>query len=36
MWVLVEPGDTVVVPTPTYPIHRYAPILAGARSPTST
>src|ERR671937_2037410 len=31
MWVLVGPGDTVVVPTPTYPIHRYAPILAGAR-----
>jgi alanine-synthesizing transaminase len=31
MWVLVEPGDTVVVPTPTYPIHRYAPVLAGAR-----
>jgi alanine-synthesizing transaminase len=29
--VLVEPGDTVVVPTPTYPIHRYAPVLAGAR-----
>jgi alanine-synthesizing transaminase len=31
MWVLAGPGDTVVVPTPTYPIHRYAPILAGAR-----
>jgi alanine-synthesizing transaminase len=31
MWVLVQPGDTVVVPTPTYPIHRYAPVLAGAR-----
>jgi alanine-synthesizing transaminase len=31
MWVLVEPGDAVVVPTPTYPIHRYAPVLAGAR-----
>ncbi len=30
MWVLAGPGDTVVVPTPTYPIHRYAPILAGA------
>ena len=28
--VLVQPGDTVVVPTPSYPIHRYAPILAGA------
>jgi alanine-synthesizing transaminase len=30
MWVLVQPGDTAVVPTPTYPIHLYAPILAGA------
>ena len=31
MWVLVEDGDTVVVPTPAYPIHRFAPALAGAR-----
>jgi alanine-synthesizing transaminase len=31
MWVLVEDGDTVVVPTPAYPIHRVAPTLAGAR-----
>jgi alanine-synthesizing transaminase len=30
MWVLVERGDTVVVPTPAYPIHRVAPALAGA------
>jgi alanine-synthesizing transaminase len=30
MWVLVEPGDTVVVPTPAYPIHLVAPRLAGA------
>jgi len=30
MWVLVEPGDTVVVPTPSYPIHLVAPRLAGA------
>jgi alanine-synthesizing transaminase len=30
MWVLAGPGDAVAVPTPTYPIHRYAPILAGA------
>src|SRR3954454_22052909 len=30
MWVLVEPGDSVVVPTPAYPIHRVAPRLAGA------
>ncbi len=34
MWVLVEAGDTVVVPTPTYPIHRVAPGLAGARVAT--
>jgi len=30
MWVLVEDGDCVVVPTPAYPIHRVAPRLAGA------
>jgi alanine-synthesizing transaminase len=30
MWVLAEPGDTVVVPTPAYPIHLVAPRLAGA------
>ncbi len=30
MWVLVENGDIVVVPTPAYPIHRVAPALAGA------
>jgi alanine-synthesizing transaminase len=30
MWVLVEPGDTAVVPTPSYPIHGSAPFFAGA------
>ena len=30
MWVLVEPGDVAVVPTPSYPIHLQAPVLAGA------
>ena len=35
MWVLVQPGDTVVVPTPAYPIHRVAPALAGARVVTT-
>jgi len=25
MWVLLGPGDAAVVPTPTYPIHRFAP-----------
>jgi alanine-synthesizing transaminase len=26
---IVEPGDSVMVPNPTYPIHYYAPIIAG-------
>ncbi|HVU78206.1 MAG TPA: aminotransferase class I/II-fold pyridoxal phosphate-dependent enzyme [Gaiellaceae bacterium] len=30
MWVLVDRGDTVVVPSPAYPIHTVAPRLAGA------
>ncbi|MGH9195172.1 MAG: aminotransferase class I/II-fold pyridoxal phosphate-dependent enzyme, partial [Acidimicrobiia bacterium] len=30
MWVLVGPGDVAVVPEPSYPIHIYAPVLAGA------
>ena len=30
MWVLVQPGDTALVPTPSYPIHRYSPLFAGA------
>ncbi|MEI8105491.1 MAG: aminotransferase class I/II-fold pyridoxal phosphate-dependent enzyme [Actinomycetes bacterium] len=30
MWVLLEPGDTCVVPSPAYPIHLVAPRLAGA------
>jgi alanine-synthesizing transaminase len=30
MWVLVEPGDTALVPSPSYPIHIYAPLFAGA------
>jgi alanine-synthesizing transaminase len=29
-WVLAGPGDSVVVPEPTYPIHTYAMILSGA------
>jgi alanine-synthesizing transaminase len=31
MWVLVQPGDTAIVPTPSYPIHQYAPLFAGAQ-----
>ncbi|MGI8516265.1 MAG: aminotransferase class I/II-fold pyridoxal phosphate-dependent enzyme [Acidimicrobiia bacterium] len=30
LWVLVEPGDVAVVPEPSYPIHIYAPRMAGA------
>jgi alanine-synthesizing transaminase len=30
LWVLVEPGDGVLVPAPSYPIHQFAPVLAGA------
>jgi alanine-synthesizing transaminase len=30
MWVLLGPGDTALVPTPSYPIHNYAPLFAGA------
>lgn len=30
MWCLVEPGDSVLVPEPSYPIHAEAPRLAGA------
>ncbi|HVE47007.1 MAG TPA: aminotransferase class I/II-fold pyridoxal phosphate-dependent enzyme, partial [Acidimicrobiales bacterium] len=30
MWVLLGPGDSAFVPTPSYPIHVYAPLFAGA------
>jgi alanine-synthesizing transaminase len=30
LWVLVEQGDAALVPDPSYPIHRFAPLLAGA------
>src|SRR5947207_10104951 len=30
MWVLLAPGDAALVPTPSYPIHIYAPLFAGA------
>ena len=30
MWVLLEPGDSAVVPSPSYPIHLVAPRLTGA------
>jgi alanine-synthesizing transaminase len=28
MWAIVNPGDLVMVPTPSYPIHTYGPIFA--------
>lgn len=30
LWLLVEPGDVALVPSPSYPIHLYGPVLAGA------
>src|SRR3954453_6058040 len=30
MWVLLGPGDPAIVPSPSYPIHIYAPLFAGA------
>lgn len=30
LWTLVQPGDVAIVPEPSYPIHIYAPVLAGA------
>ncbi len=32
MWVLAGAGDAVLVPDPSYPIHRFAPVLAGAEA----
>jgi alanine-synthesizing transaminase len=29
LWVLLQPGDAAIVPEPSYPIHIYAPVLAG-------
>jgi alanine-synthesizing transaminase len=30
MWVLLDRGDAAIVPTPSYPIHIYGPLFAGA------
>src|SRR3954451_18446656 len=30
MWCLLQPGDAALVPSPSYPIHIYGPLLAGA------
>ena len=32
LWTLVQPGDAAIVPEPSYPIHIYAPALAGAEA----
>ena len=32
MWTLVGPGDSALVPSPAYPIHIYAAVLAGAEA----
>ncbi len=31
MWTLLQPGDAALVPSPSYPIHLYAPLFAGAQ-----
>src|SRR5271155_1015378 len=30
MWVLLGPGDSALVPSPSYPIHIWSPLFAGA------
>ncbi len=30
MWVLLDRGDAAIVPSPSYPIHLYGPLFAGA------
>jgi alanine-synthesizing transaminase len=30
MWVLLQPGDAALVPSPSYPIHMWGPYFAGA------
>ena len=30
MWTLLQPGDAALVPSPSYPIHIYGPLMAGA------
>jgi alanine-synthesizing transaminase len=39
LWVLLQQGDVAIVPEPSYPIHIYAPVIAGAevrRAPISS
>lgn len=35
MWALLQPGDGAIVPDPSYPIHVYAPVIAGAEVRTA-
>ncbi len=35
MWVVLQPGDAAIVPDPSYPIHIYAPVIAGAEVRTA-
>jgi alanine-synthesizing transaminase len=35
MWALLQPGDAAIVPDPSYPIHIYAPVIAGAEVRTA-
>ena len=30
MWTLLQPGDAAIVPSPSYPLHIYGPLFAGA------
>ncbi|MBN2622109.1 MAG: aminotransferase class I/II-fold pyridoxal phosphate-dependent enzyme [Acidimicrobiales bacterium] len=32
MWVLLGPGDAALVPSPSYPIHIFAPLFTGAQA----
>lgn len=34
MWALLDEGDTVMVPSPTYPIHTFGVLIAGGRPVT--
>jgi alanine-synthesizing transaminase len=35
MWALLQPGDAAIVPDPSYPIHIYAPVIAGSEVRTA-
>ena len=33
MWALLQPGDAALVPSPSYPIHIWGPLLRRRRRP---